>query len=236
MNDSTQDFSALVSAIDALTQDSNPKENTPQMYGLKINSQGRIIDITGYYEGCEKNYPILVDHLPNGSFVNFCWRNGDYVEVPVGSLDYKKESVLERMSMACQAAIESGVDVEVSTGTEHFSLDSTDQMNLTNMNILVAAGVAGYPYHADGKVCRVYNAEEITKIATAATQWVTANTTLNNSLVSWINRIETEEELNTVEYSVEALPEDLKKAYYEIVTQASSDGKTNDSTESVVTE
>lgn len=232
MNDSTLDFSA----IDGLTQDDNPKENTPQMYALKINSQGRIIDISGYYEGCEKNYPILVDHLPNGSFVNFCWRNGDYVEVPVGSLDYKKESVLEKMSMACQAAIESGVDVEVSTGTEHFSLDSTDQMNLTNMNILVAAGVSGYPYHADGKVCRVYNAEEITKIATAATQWVTANTTLNNSLVAWINRIETEEELNTVEYSVEALPEDLKKAYYEIVTQASSDNKTNDSTESVVTE
>lgn len=232
MNDSTLDFSA----IDSLTQDDNPKENTPQMYALKINSQGRIIDISGYYEGCEKNYPILVDHLPNGSFVNFCWRNGDYVEVPVGSLDYKKESVLEKMSMACQAAIESGVDVEVSTGTEHFSLDSTDQMNLTNMNILVAAGVSGYPYHADGKVCRVYNAEEITKIATAATQWVTANTTLNNSLVAWINRIETEEELNTVEYSVEALPEDLKKAYYEIVTQASSDSKTNDSTESVVTE
>ena len=232
MNDSTLDFSA----IDGLTQDDNPKENTPQMYALKINSQGRIIDISGYYEGCEKNYPILVDHLPNGSFVNFCWRNGDYVEVPVGSLDYKKESVLEKMSMACQAAIESGVDVEVSTGTEHFSLDSTDQMNLTNMNILVAAGVSGYPYHADGKVCRVYNAEEITKIATAATQWVTANTTLNNSLVSWINRIETEEELNTVEYSVEALPEDLKKAYYEIVTQACSDNKTNDSTESAVTE
>ena len=232
MNDSTLDFSA----IDGLTQDDNPKENTPQMYALKINSQGRIIDISGYYEGCEKNYPILVDHLPNGSFVNFCWRNGDYVEVPVGSLDYKKESVLEKMSMACQAAIESGVDVEVSTGTEHFSLDSTDQMNLTNMNILVAAGVSGYPYHADGKVCRVYNAEEITKIATAATQWVTANTTLNNSLVAWINRIETEEELNTVEYSVEALPEDLKKAYYEIVTQASSDNKTNDSTESAVTE
>ena len=232
MNDSTLDFSA----IDGLTQDDNPKENTPQMYALKINSQGRIIDISGYYEGCDKNYPILVDHLPNGSFVNFCWRNGDYVEVPVGSLDYKKESVLEKMSMACQAAIESGVDVEVSTGTEHFSLDSTDQMNLTNMNILVAAGVSGYPYHADGKVCRVYNAEEITKIATAATQWVTANTTLNNSLVAWINRIETEEELNTVEYSVEALPEDLKKAYYEIVTQASSDSKTNDSTESAVTE
>ena len=232
MNDSTLDFSA----IDGLTQDDNPKENTPQMYALKINSQGRIIDISGYYEGCEKNYPILVDHLPNGSFVNFCWRNGDYVEVPVGSLDYKKESVLEKMSMACQAAIESGVDVEVSTGTEHFSLDSTDQMNLTNMNILVSAGVSGYPYHADGKVCRVYNAEEITKIATAATQWVTANTTLNNSLVAWINRIETEEELDTVEYSVEALPEDLKKAYYEIVTQASSDNKTNDSTESVVTE
>ena len=81
MNDSTLDFSA----IDGLTQDDNPKENTPQMYALKINSQGRIIDISGYYEGCEKNYPILVDHLPNGSFVNFCQINGDYVKVTVES-------------------------------------------------------------------------------------------------------------------------------------------------------
>ena len=104
------------------------------------------------------------------------------------------------------------------------------------MNILVAAGATYYPYHADGKACRVYTADEIMKISTAATQWITANITLNNSSVTWINRIKTEEELNTVEYSVEALPEDLKKAYYEIVTQASSDGKTNDSTESVVTE
>mgnify|MGYP006920092861 FL=1 len=227
MNDSTQDFNT----IDDLTQDINSEEtteDTPQMYGLKINSQGRIIDITGYFEGCEKNFPILVDHLPNGSFVNFCWRNGDYVEVPVGSLEYKKESVREKMSMACQSAIEAGVDVEVSTGTEHFSLDSTDQMNLTNMNILVAAGVAGYPYHADGKACRVYTADEITKIATAATQWVTANTTLNNSLVTWINRIETEEELNTVEYSVNKLPDDLKKAYNAIVSGASSSDDSTD--------
>ena len=25
-------------------------------------------DFSGYYEGYEKNFPILVDHLPNGSF------------------------------------------------------------------------------------------------------------------------------------------------------------------------
>ena len=42
-------------------------------------------DFSGYYEGCEKNFPILVDHLPNGSFVNFFQRNGDYVKVTVES-------------------------------------------------------------------------------------------------------------------------------------------------------
>lgn len=66
------------------------------------------------------------------------------------------------------------------------------------------------------------------KIDTAETQWVTANITLNNSSVTWINRIKTEEELNTVEYSIDALPDDLKKTYYEIVTDASS---SNDSTD-----
>ena len=97
-----------------------------------------------------------------------------------------------------------------------------------NMNILVAAGATCYPYHVDGKVCWVYTADEIMKITTAATQWVTANITLNNSSVTWINRIKTEEELNTVEYSIDALPDDLKKTYYEIVTDASS---SNDSTD-----
>lgn len=219
--------------------DSNENINaseTKQLYGLKINSRNRIIDITGYYDGCEQKFPIITDHLPNGSFVNFRWENGDYKEVPVGSLDYLKEIKLEEISNACQAAIESGIDVETSSGTEHFSLDNTDQMNLTNMNILVASGATGYPYHADGKPCRFFTSDEITKIAMAATQWVTANTTLNNSIVTWINRIKNKEDLDTVEYSVEALPEDLKKAYYEIVTQASSDETTKDSTESAVTD
>ncbi len=218
--------------------DSKETTNTnesKELYGLKINSRNRIIDITAYYDGCEREYPIITDHLPDGSFVDFRWENGDYKEVKVGSLDYLKELKLEEISKACQSTIETGIDVEVTSGSEHFSLDTTDQMNLTNMNILVASGATGHPYHADGKACRFFTADEITKIAMAATQWVTANTTLNNSIVTWINRIDNKEDLNTVEYSVEALPEDLKKAYYEIVTQASSDNS-NDSTESAVTE
>lgn len=72
------------------------------------------------------------------------------------------------ISDACNAAIVAGMDVETSQGTEHFALQETDQINLTTALSAVQAGAAGYPYHADGQLCRMFMAEEIQAIAQAS--------------------------------------------------------------------
>ena len=113
------------------------------------------------------------------------------------------------ISAACNAAIVAGMDVETSQGTEHFSLQETDQINLTTALSAVEAGAAGYPYHADGQLCRMFVGDEIRAIAQASIQHKLYHTTLCNHLLTWARRAETAAELEGITYSADALPEDL---------------------------
>ncbi|QUO37949.1 hypothetical protein KFE19_16655, partial [Dysosmobacter sp. Marseille-Q4140] len=59
---------------------------------------------------------------------------------PMDGLRAAKE---DELSAACNAAIVAGMDVETSQGAEHFSLQETDQINLTTALSAVQAGAAG---------------------------------------------------------------------------------------------
>ena len=125
---------------------------------------------------------------------------------PMDGLRAAKEDAL---SAACNAAIVAGMDVETSQGAEHFSLQETDQINLTTALSAVQAGAAGYPYHADGQLCRMFSAAEIQAIAQASVEHKLYHTTLCNHLLTWARRAETAEELEGIAYTAEGLPEDL---------------------------
>lgn len=115
----------------------------------------------------------------------------------------------QEISLACNQAIVAGMDVETSKGLEHFSLQETDQINLTTATNAIQQGLTEYPYHADGQLCRMFTAEEILSIANAATKHKLYHTTLCNHLLTWIRRAETKEELDGIIYGEEVLPEDL---------------------------
>ena len=51
------------------------------------------------------------------------------------------------LSATCEQVITSGVDVELSTGTEHFSLTEKDQINLFGKQAQLAAGEEKLEYH-----------------------------------------------------------------------------------------
>lgn len=129
----------------------------------------------------------------------------------------KKEAEL---SAACNAAIVAGMDVATTQGTEHFSLQETDQINLTTAYNAVVSGVPQYPYHADGKLCRMFSADEIKSISDASIQHKMYHTTLCNHLMTWARRAETEEELSSITYTAEGLPEDLAQNMTQIMTEA----------------
>ena len=116
---------------------------------------------------------------------------------------------LAELSASCNTAITAGMDVETTQGTEHFSLQETDQINLTTALSAVQSGAAGYPYHADGQLCRLFTAAEIQAIAAASVKHKLYHTTLCNHLLTWARRAKTREELSGITYSADGLPEDL---------------------------
>lgn len=126
------------------------------------------------------------------------------------------------LSESCHTAIVSGCDVTLEDGsTEHFSLAETDQINLTTALAAVERGAAGYPYHADGQMCRVFQAADIQAIAQAATAHKLYCTTLCNHLMAWARRVENKEELAAITYQSQ-LPEDLAKHMEEVMAGASA--------------
>lgn len=136
---------------------------------------------------------------------------------PIDALRRAKEAEL---SAACNAAIVAGMDVETTQGTEHFSLQETDQINLTTAYNAILSGAQGYPYHADGALCRMFTADEITAISNASIAHKLYHTTLCNHLLTWARRAETEDELNGITYTAEGLPDDLAANMAQVLSAA----------------
>ena len=136
------------------------------------------------------------------------------------SLEEKRAAKTAEMSAACNAAITAGMDVTTTQGTEHFSLQETDQINLTAAMTAVQQGAAGYPYHADGELCRMFSAAEIGAVGQASIAHKLYHTTYCNHLFAWIRRA-TAAELAGITYGAE-LPDDLAASMQALLTQAGS--------------
>lgn len=133
----------------------------------------------------------------------------------------RSEKLIE-ISDACRAAILAGVDVEFSDGTTgHFSLEETDQINLTTAYAAVQAGAVEYPYHADGQLCKMYPAADITAISQAAASHKLYHLTYCNHLMAWAKRVETADELAAITYGAE-LPDDLAANMQEVLADAAA--------------
>ena len=152
--------------------------------------------------------------------------NGDYtiVEEPDDrTLDEIRADKLAELSASCNDAITAGMDVETTQGTEHFSLQETDQINLTTALSAVQSGASGYPYHADGQLCRLFTAAEIQAIAAASVKHKLYHTTLCNHLLTWARRAATKEELSGITYSADGLPEGLASNMAAVLAEAAGD-------------
>lgn len=137
-------------------------------------------------------------------------------------MDLLRTAKLNELRNYCNGAIESGIDVTTSNSgntTEHFSLDSYDQNNITNMFYSVMAGVEEYPYHADGKECTTYSKSDIVAIYVAAQSTITYHTTYNNMLRVLVNRTTNINDLAGIVYGME-LPEDLNTLMQNNITAA----------------
>ena len=127
---------------------------------------------------------------------------------------------LSNLSKTCNQTIVAGMDVETTEGVEHFSLEETDQINLTTALSAIEQGAKGYPYHADKKLCRMFTAVEIKAIAEKATAHKLYHTTLCNHLLILARRATTTAELDEITYSADCLPLDLAENMKKILVAA----------------
>ena len=164
----------------------------------------------------EANYAIALKEAYNGEVT--------IEDVPDDRpLDVIRADKLVELSASCNAAITAGMDVETTQGTEHFSLQETDQINLTTALSAVQSGAAGYPYHADGQLCRLFTAAEIQAIAAASVKHKLYHTTLCNHLLTWARRAATKEELSGITYAADGMPDDLASNMAAVLAAAAGD-------------
>lgn len=179
---------------------------------LALVSKERYSDDANY----EKNLSIARAEAYNGEVT--------VEEVPDDRpLDMIRSEKMKELSTSCNAAITAGMDVETTQGTEHFSLQETDQINLTTALSAVQSGASGYPYHADGQLCRLFTAAEIQAIAAASVRHKLYHTTLCNHLLTWARRAETKEELSGITYAADGMPEDLAANMAAVLAAAAGD-------------
>lgn len=124
------------------------------------------------------------------------------------ALEFVKNSKISAMSYDCRQTIEAGFDLEIRGETRHFSLTTQDQLNLMSLSTMAQTQQL-IPYHADGEECEFYTADEINKIVTKATELKNYNTVYYNSLKTYINALETIEEIAAITYGT-PIPEEYK--------------------------
>lgn len=137
------------------------------------------------------------------------------------------EKKSKEMSQICQDLIYAGIDVDLSEGTEHFSLEPHDQTNIDSMFTAVTLGATEHPYHSDGNQCTMYSAEDIVTLYIAYKSFVTQQTTYCNFLRAWIRREEDPAVIRAITYGSE-LPDDLAQEMNAILE------RTAEQTQSVV--
>lgn len=128
----------------------------------------------------------------------------DVVEI-VGTdneADIVKAAKLLEISNACNAIITSGIDLELSEGTVHFNLSIEDQTNIANLFRVVELGGTEFPYQADGGVCRIYSATEISQIYIAAQSLITTQTTYHNTLKEYVQSLSDTAKISAITYGM----------------------------------
>lgn len=144
----------------------------------------------------------LLEQSKSGEEVT--WPREDDADWADVTLEWAQETMIERMSVACNNTIVSGVDVVLTDGNlYHFSLALEDQLNLLSLQGMLSAGADAVPYHADGEECRYYSAADFALIASAATAWKLYQESYFNSLRGYIRSMETIAEIRKVVYGME---------------------------------
>lgn len=170
-----------------------------------------IVTIT---EITEEEYIAIMEAIHNNETIDI---DDDEEEEPVEpiiepeldeTIEFVRAAKIKEMSSTCRQTIEAGFNLDLRGETHHFSLTMQDQLNLMSLSIMAQTQEL-IPYHADGEETTFYTSNEIHMIIQAATELKVYNTTYYNALKTYINSLETIEEISAITYGT-PIPDEYK--------------------------
>lgn len=125
------------------------------------------------------------------------------IEPHIPTLAEAKQSKITELSSICNMSIVTGIDLVIDDKTEHFSYTNEDQVNIKELFDLVLQTNTPMYYHADGKSCKLYTAEQIISLYTTAATNKMHHTTYLNQLKMYIETLEDTDTVNGITYGQE---------------------------------
>lgn len=145
----------------------------------------------------------------------------------VPTLEEIKEAKKQEIRMAYNSVKAAGVDVELSTGKEHFPLTEEDVTFLIGKQLELTSpksDVVSYQ-NADNR-CKFYKVEDMQKIIQEALQYVSYQTTYRNTLWEWVDECQSKEEVEEIVYGClipEQYQNDVIKTYLAQMEEVTSE-------------
>ena len=128
--------------------------------------------------------------------------------------DYVRSIKLKELGLACNRAITSGFDIELSDGQmHHFSLTLQDQQNLNEIQSKIFMGEALLYYHADGEELKQYSEQDMLTVIGAGSNHKLRHLAYHNCLKAWVNSLVRIKNIQAVEYGSE-IPKKYQSALY----------------------
>ena len=165
----------------------------------------------------EEEYQQLFEAIDKGEEITIIESNNDYTEeietvdpIIAITVDYLKSEKIKETSYMCNQIITNGFDIVLSDNIAyHFSLTIQDQLNLITLSTMISNGETEIPYHADGQLCKIFSAEDMTNIIQMATTFKTYHTTYFNALKNYVNSLDDIHQIAEIQYGIE-LPEEYQ--------------------------
>lgn len=132
----------------------------------------------------------------------------------VPTLEEVKESKKQEIKAMYISVKSSGVDVTLSTGTEHFPLTDEDVTFLMGKQFEMASSESEFISYQDSEDhCKFYSRTDMQAIIQAALLFVNYQTTYKNNLCEWVDKCQNKEEVELITYGAE-IPEEYQSDVY----------------------
>ena len=134
----------------------------------------------------------------------------------IPTLEEVKASKKQEIYAAYNADVAAGVDVELSTGTQHFPLQGEDREFLMGKQLELSGSDSEIVSYQDSdNHCVLLSRNDMQKIITEALTFVNIKTTYRNNLCEWVDQCDTKEKVAQVVYGA-SIPEEYQNEVFKM--------------------